>query len=83
MLFVQNFFVLLNSTRILKETPEKFEEFIRMALEMYNNTLEEQIFLQDQGVSFAYTDTLDFQSRRDLINTILEWREEHPRPTLF
>jgi len=82
-LFVQNFFVLLNSNRILKETPEKFEEFIGMALEMYNNTMEEQLFLQDQGVSFAYTDTLDFQSRRDLINTMLQWREEHPRPTLF
>lgn len=50
---------------------------------MYNNTMEEQLFLQDQGVSFAYTDTLDFQSRRDLINTMLQWREEHPRPTLF
>ena len=83
MLFVQNFFVLLNSKRILKETPNKFEEYVNMALEMYSNTVEEQIFLQDQGVSFDYTDKLDAQSRKDLINIILNWREEHPRNLLF
>ena len=83
MLFVQNFFVLLNSRKILKETPEKFEDFVNMALQMYNSTLEEQLFLQDQGVSFVYTDTIDYQSRRDLINIVLQWREEHPRPTLL
>lgn len=83
MLFVQNFFVLLNSKRILKETPNKFEEYVNMALEMYSNTVEEQIFLQDQGVSFDYTDKLDAQSRKDLINIILNWREEHPRNLLL
>lgn len=83
MLFVQNFFVLLNSKRILKETPNKFEEYVNMALEMYSNTVEEQIFLQDQGVSFDYTDKLDAQSRKDLINIILNWREEHSRNLLL
>jgi len=82
-LFVQNFFVLLNSTHILRETPEKFEEFVNMALSMYNSTLEEQIFLQDNGVSFSYTDTLDSQSRKDLVNSIIQWREDHPRLSLF
>ena len=82
-LSAQNFFVLLNSERILRETPEQFEEYIKFAFEMYKNTIEEQLWLQDMGVSFDYTDKLDFQSRRDLIRTLSNWREEHPRPTLL
>ena len=50
---------------------------------MYNNTLEEQLYLQDNGVSFSYTDTIDAQSRKDLVNTMMHWREEHPRLNLF
>lgn len=50
---------------------------------MYRNTIEEQIFLQDNGVSFGYTDTLDAQSRRELVRFMSEWREEHPRMSLF
>lgn len=83
MLFVQNFFVLLNSKRILEETPEKLEDIMNIALTAYNNTLEEQLYLQDNGVSFSYTDTLDAQMRKDLVNSMMQWREEHPRLTLF
>lgn len=54
-----------------------------MAFNMYKDTIEEQLWLQDQGVSFDYTDNLDFQSRRDLIRVLSEWREEHPRTALF
>lgn len=50
---------------------------------MYKSTLEEQLYLQDLGVSFSYTDTIDAQSRKDLIIIATEWRKEHPKnPTL-
>lgn len=82
-LSAQNFFVLLNSDRILRETPEQFEDFVKIAFDMYKNTIEEQFWLQDMGVSFDYSDKLDFQSRRDLIRALSDWRQEHPRPTLL
>ena len=44
-------------------------------LEVYRNVIQEQLFLQDLGVSFDYTDTIDSYSRRDLIDFAKEWRE--------
>ena len=36
-----------------------------------------------EGVSFLYTDTIDAQTREDLINQISEWRQEHKKPSLL
>ena len=44
---------------------------------MYKGTIEEQLYLSDLGVPFSYTDTIDAQSRRDLIQIAANWREEH------
>jgi hypothetical protein len=48
---------------------------------MYKDTIEEQLFLNDLGVPFSYTDTIDAQTRRDLIQIAANWREEH-RPKI-
>lgn len=53
------------------------------ALRQYQNTLEEQMYLQDLGVSFDYTDTIDAKTRKDLLEFLGEWRKEHPKPNLF
>ena len=81
-LFVQNFFVLLNSDKLV-ETPELIEKYDAFAFEMYKGTIEEQLFLNDLGVPFSYTDTIDAQTRRDLIQIVSNWREEHPRKSLL
>lgn len=48
---------------------------------MYKDTIEEQLYLSDLGVPFSYTDTIDAQTRRDLIQIAVNWREEHPKRT--
>lgn len=53
------------------------------ALRQYQNTLEEQMYLQDLGVSFSYTDTIDAKTRKDLIEFLNTWRKEHPKNNLF
>ena len=50
---------------------------------MYQDILEEQLYLQSEGVSFEYSDNIDARSRRDLIRFISHWREEHPRPQVL
>jgi len=50
---------------------------------MYRGTIEEQLYLNDLGVPFSYTDTLDAQSRRDLLQIASAWREEHPKNNLL
>ena len=73
---VLSFFVLVNSYKLV-ETPELSEEYAAFVIKMYNDILEEQLYLQDSGVSFEYTDNIDAQSRRDLIKFIHNWKEEH------
>ena len=48
---------------------------------MYRGTIEEQLYLSDLGVPFSYTDTIDAQTRRDLIQIAVNWREEHSKRT--
>lgn len=79
-LYVQSSFVLLNSKKLV-ETPELIEEYDTFAFNMYRGTIEEQLYLSDLGVPFSYTDTVDAQTRRDLIQIAVSWREEHPRKT--
>lgn len=45
----------------------------------YKDIIEEQLYLEDLGVSFAYTDTLDNQARLDLIKFASDWRKSHPK----
>jgi len=40
--------------------------------------VKEQIVLSENGISMEYTDTIDSQSRYDLLQFMSEWREEHP-----
>ena len=79
-LYVQSSFVLLNNDKLV-ETPELMDEYDTFAFNMYRGTIEEQLYLSDLGVPFSYTDTIDAQSRRDLIQIAANWREEHPRKT--
>ena len=47
---------------------------------MYKNTIEEQLYLSDSGVSFEYTDSIDAVTRKDLLQFMGAWREEHQKP---
>ena len=80
-LFVLSFFVLVNSKNIdLIETPEILEKYEKFAYDMYKGVIEEQLYLMDLGVSFSYTDTIDAQTRRDLLTIVSEWRQTHENP---
>lgn len=61
---------------LLKETPEVYEIYVNSNLEMLHQLLREQVFLQDCGVSFEYTDTLLAFERVRLIDAWSEWNEE-------
>lgn len=50
---------------------------------MYKDIMEEQFYLLDLGVSFEYSDSIDNQTRKDLIIFLGEWRKEHPRNPLI
>lgn len=65
-----NSFVLTNLDLI--ETPE-MQEFISKNLQRYDNVIQAQIFLQDQGVSFSYTDSISYYEREDLIRNYIEF----------
>ena len=67
-----NSFVLTNIDLI--ETPE-LQNAIRNNLTEYNNILQEQIFLQEQGVSFSYSDSTSYMERKDLVNAYLSYIE--------
>ena len=43
---------------------------------LLTQVLTEQAFLQDQGVSFLYTDTLGAYEREQLVQFYLEWKEK-------
>ena len=80
-LFVLSFFVLVNSKNIdLIETPEILEKYEKFAYDMYKGVIEEQLYLMDLGVSFSYTDTIDAQTRRDLLTIVSEWRQTQENP---
>lgn len=73
-LFVQSFFVLVNNKFV--ETPDQMEKLEEHAYNMYKNTIEEQLYLQDNGVSFSYTDNIDALSRKDLVQFVSEWNDK-------
>ena len=50
----------------LIETPN-LKEFIEANITRYYNVIDSQIFLQEQGVSFSYTDSIPYYEREDLI----------------
>ena len=68
-----NSFVLTNIELI--ETPT-LQDAIKMNLAEYENILKEQIFLQDNGVSFSYTDSISFYERQDIILSMIDYLEE-------
>ena len=65
-------FVLTNLNLI--ETPE-LQEFIKDNISRYNDVLFNQIFLQEQGVSFSYTDSIPYYERLDLMDSYSEFLE--------
>lgn len=65
-----NSFVLSNID--LTETPD-LREYIEANMIRYRNVLDAQIFLQEQGVSFLYTDTLSAYERDDLVSAYSEF----------
>lgn len=75
-LFVLNFFVLVNSNKLV-ETPELLKEYEAYAYNMYKNIVDEQLYLLDAGVSFEYSDELDSMSRNDLVRFVSNWIEKH------
>lgn len=65
-------FVLTNIELI--ETPD-MQDFVRDNIARYNDVLYNQVFLQEQGVSFSYTDTIPFYERQDLLAVYQEFLE--------
>ena len=61
---------------LLKETPDVYEIYVDSNLKMLHQVLKEQVFLQDCGVSFEYTDSLLAFERARLIGVWSEWNEE-------
>lgn len=54
------------------ETSE-MQEMIQLNLGRYHDVLKSQIFLQEQGVSFSYSDSLSYFDRLDLIDEYSEF----------
>lgn len=67
-----NSFVLTNIDLI--ETPI-LQEAIENNLKEQANILQEQIFLQDQGVSFSYSDSISYMERKDLVQEYIKYLE--------
>ena len=67
-----NSFVLTNIHLI--ETPI-LQEAIENNLIEQTNILQEQIFLQDQGVSFSYSDSISYMERKDLVQEYIKYLE--------
>lgn len=51
------------------------KEAIQNNLVEYSNILQEQIFLQENGVSFSYTDSTSCMERKDLVEAYLKYIE--------
>lgn len=67
-----NSFVLTNIDLI--ETPV-LQEAIKNNLTEHKNVLQEQIFLQENGVSFSYSDSISYMERKTLVETYIEYNE--------
>ena len=67
-----NSFVLTNIDLI--ETPV-LQEAIKNNLTEHKNILQEQIFLQENGVSFSYSDSISYMERKTLVETYIEYNE--------
>lgn len=57
------------------ETPA-FAEYVSFSLRKHKNTLRKQLYLQNHGVSFSYTDSLSPKQVDDLIEVCKEYDEE-------
>ena len=44
-------------------------------MERYFNVINTQIFLQEQGVSFSYTDSISYFEREDLVKAYSDFLE--------
>ena len=51
------------------------QSLIKENLTRYNDVLISQVFLQEQGVSFSYTDTITYYDREDLIKVYQDFLE--------
>ena len=51
------------------------KDFIEANITRYYNVIDSQIFLQEQGVSFSYTDSIPYYEREDLIHAYSEFIE--------
>ena len=67
-----NSFVLTNIDLI--ETPV-LQEAIKNNLTEHKNILQEQIFLQENGVSFSYSDSISYMERKNLVETYIEYNQ--------
>lgn len=67
-----NSFVLTNIDLI--ETPV-LQEAIKNNLTEHKNVLQEQIFLQENGVSFSYSDSISYMERKTLVETYIEYNQ--------
>lgn len=65
-------FVLTNIDLI--ETPV-LQEAIKNNFTEHKNILQEQIFLQENGVSFSYSDSISYMERKDLVETYIEYNQ--------
>ena len=72
-LFVLNSFAQLNK---LEEGTPAFTDYVVFSLKRYKNILRKQLYLQNHGVSFDYTDKLSYKQIDDLIEVCQELDEE-------
>ena len=49
------------------------QEFVKANMIRYREIIKSQIFLQENGVSFSYTDSISFFERLDLIDCYSEF----------
>lgn len=75
-LYVLSSFAQLN--KIKDETPE-FVEYARFVTTRLQNTIRKQLYLQNHGVSFDYTDKQSYQQIEDLIQVCKDEDEELER----
>lgn len=72
-LYVLNSFVQLSKVKY--GTPE-YAEYVAFTLRRHQNILRKQLYLQNHGVSFSYTDTKSYKQIEDLIKVCQEMDEE-------
>ena len=69
-LYVLSSFVLLNVD--LVETPE-YKDMVALTIARESQVIEEQMYLQEQGVSFSYTDSITYRERQMLVEQYQEY----------